>query len=75
MNILYFDRKDLINAPLWFHKRELMQTSTGYGRKLRSEYKIDYKERLRRVYYTCCSNCATFFIVINGMEQIINING
>lgn len=35
----------LVTRPLWFHKRSLMQTSSGYGGNLKTEYMMYYNNR------------------------------
>lgn len=37
----------VIVSPLWYHKRGLMQTASGYGKKLVTEYKIKYNNSNR----------------------------
>jgi hypothetical protein len=59
------------HAPLWFHERGLMQTSTGYGSKLKTEYMIKYNNRWRRVYCACFSNVGTCYVLIDGEKIII----
>lgn len=53
-------------APLWYHLQGLMQTSTGYGRKLNTGYKVAYKGKMRRIYACQISNAGTAYIVIKG---------
>lgn len=38
-----FKKDEIKLEPLWFHKLGLMQTATGYGRRLKSEYLVKYK--------------------------------
>ena len=33
----------IIDSPLWWHERGLMQTATGYGRKLTTRYKVEFE--------------------------------
>ena len=63
------------NAPytvtikqLWWQKRGLMQTATGYGRKLTTEYMLALPDSPRpyRVYAICYSNVASFYILRKG---------
>ena len=53
-------------SPLWFHKQGLMQTATGYGRKLTSSKMVYWEGRWRRVYVCCYSNSGTAYILRNG---------
>lgn len=57
-----------IKSPLWFHNRGLMQTATGYGKKLKTEYMIMDGNRKRRVYYACFSNAGVYYFIKNGEE-------
>ena len=76
------EKSNLIYSPLWYHKRGLMQTATGYGRKLTTRWKMRYaggkdtsrKGRLYRIYYCIFSNCGTYYIVRNGEEINVEIN-
>lgn len=51
-----------VYSPLWYHKRGLMQTASGYGRKLVTEWKIEYNNRLYRIYLCIFSNSGTLYI-------------
>lgn len=60
-----------LEAPLWYHKRGLMQTSSGYGGKLNSGRKIRLASgRTYRVYVMCYSNSGTAYI-LSKQERII----
>jgi len=63
------------NAPytvtikqLWWQKQGLMQTATGYGRKLLTDYMLSIPGAARpyRVYAICFSNCASHYILRKG---------
>lgn len=71
--VLIVDRSELIEQPLWFHKKNLMQTSTGYGKNLKSEYMLRYNNKLHRVYYCCFSNSGTFYIKTKRGDIILDI--
>ena len=71
--VLFVDRSELVEQPLWFHKKNLMQTSTGYGKNLKSEYMVKYGTRLCRVYYQCFSNSGTFYIKTKQGDIILDI--
>ena len=66
-------KNDLIVSPLWYHTRGLMQTASGYGRKLTTEWKVKYSGRLRRIYCCCFSNSGSLYIIVNGKEETVNI--
>lgn len=66
--------ESVIHAPLWYHLQGLIQTATGYGPKLRTEYKLKHNGRLYRVYLSIYSNIGRLYIVSNGIELTVNIN-
>jgi len=72
MNRLDVRQEDFIHDPLWFHKRNLQQTASGYGRSLKTEYKVRYNNRLHRVYCCCFSNTGTLYIKTKSGDRIIN---
>ena len=53
---------------LWWQVQGLMQTATGYGRKLTTEYMLHLPDQKRayRVYAVFFSNVASFYIVRDG---------
>lgn len=64
------------NGPLWvdelpWQKRGLMETATGYGRKLTTRYKTTWNGRTYRVYCCCFSNAGTLYIISKGRELAI----
>ncbi len=66
-------RDQLISCPLAFHLAGLMQTATGYGSKLITDYKIRHNNRLYRVYACCYSNVSTFYICVKGKSVPLRI--
>lgn len=54
--ILIGSRDELVDAPLWYHKKGLQQTASGYGSKLTSRYKINFNGKYYRLYTTIYSN-------------------
>jgi hypothetical protein len=64
MKTIYTDEKDFIDAPMWYHKKGLMQTATGYGRKLNTGKKYLYNGRYYRVYCCIHSNSGTNYIIV-----------
>ena len=62
------------DKPLWFHKMGLMQTATGYGSKLRSSKMVKIKNRMRRIYYICWSNVATYYVIVGGKKYILRVD-
>jgi len=69
--VIYADRDDLVYAPMWFHLKGLSETSSGYGRRLNSGYKIRFNRRLYRIYVTIFSNAGTMWFKTKGKEIII----
>jgi len=53
---------DVIEAPLWFHKRGLSYTATGYGNRTPTVYKVKWQGKWRRVYAACYGNAASTYI-------------
>lgn len=73
---LYVKTSELLIRPLWWHKRGLQQTSSGYGRKLTTRYMLWFEGRLRRVYVTCFSNNGTaWFTYKKGQKIVVNYGG
>ena len=66
-------KEDLINNPLWYHKRRLMQTSSGYGDKLVTEWMIHFEGLIRRVYCACHSNCGMLYFFVKGEKIILDV--
>lgn len=60
---------EVIDAPLWWHTRGLRQTTSGYGKKLTTPYKVHHNGKLRRVYCSCFSNVGTLYIM-QGKEKL-----
>lgn len=53
---------DVIEAPLWFHKRGLSYTATGYGARIPTVYMVKWNGRWRRVYAACYGNASSSYI-------------
>jgi hypothetical protein len=75
MSIKYLDDvcKDikLIDKPLWWHKKGLIYTTTGYGRKIPTDKMVKYNNRLYRVYCCIFSNSGTCYIISKGESLIL----
>jgi hypothetical protein len=63
---------DFIDAPMWYHTRGLMQTATGYGRKLNTGKKALVGNKEYRVYAVCYSNVASLYIIIKGVKIYVD---
>lgn len=62
---------------LWWQKKGLTYTATGYGKKIPTPYMIRYgypSPIWRRVYCRIFSNSGTLYVVIKGQEVIVNID-
>ena len=66
------DREDLIDSPMWFHKKGLSETRSGYGRRLNSGYKIMFNGRQYRCYVTIFSNSGTMWFKCKGTRIIVS---
>ena len=58
----------LFYSPLWWHKKGLQQTASGYGSILTTPWKALYNGRRYRVYATCFSNVAIHWIESKGQR-------
>lgn len=67
------NRTDLIENPLWFHKRGLQETRSGYGSKLRMPYMIKHENRTYRVYCQIYSNVGSTYILSKGKRIYVDI--
>ena len=63
---------ELIDAPLWWHKRGLSYTASGYGAKIPTSRKVQYKNKLRRVYCSIYGNSGTCWIIVDGEKMIVS---
>lgn len=57
---------ELKESYLWWQKRGLMYTSTGFGRKIPTTYMVKYEGRWYRVYCCIYSNSGVCYIVSKG---------
>jgi hypothetical protein len=74
MVYLKVNKSDLIERQLWYHKRGLQQTASGYGSKLTTHYMIKLNNRLYRVYCMIYSNSGTLYIISKGVRYILDID-
>ena len=61
-----WEESDIIDAPLWYHKRGLQQTASGYGSKLNTGKKLMVGNRKYRIYCICYSNSGSNYIIMKG---------
>lgn len=64
---LYEDVPVKVN-PMPHHIAGLSYTATGYGRKIPTDYMVNYLGRWRRVYCCVFSNSGTLYIVTPKVE-------
>ena len=57
--------------PLWWQKRGLSYTRSGYGSKIPTARMVFYAGRWRRVYVTIFSNIGTAWITVNGVRHVV----
>ncbi len=69
---LYADRSELIQAPLWWHKQGLQQTSSGYGGKLTTSLKINFNGKIYRLYASCYGNASSTWFKAKGRTIYVN---
>ena len=51
--------------------KALGMDAMGYGRKIRTSWKVKHEGKLYRVYATCVSNCASLWILTKGEKLFI----
>lgn len=50
------------HAPMYWHERGLMQTRSGYGKRIATATMVKFEGRWRRVYCCIFSNIGTCYI-------------
>jgi hypothetical protein len=61
---------EIKDAPMWYHKRGLSQTASGYGKKLNTGKMAKYNNKWYRLYCCIFSNIGTCYIISKGKELI-----
>lgn len=69
---LFADSTELIDSPLWWHKRGLSQTASGYGSKLTTSRKIHFCGKIYRLYASCFGNAASVWFKVKGKTIFVN---
>jgi len=59
-------------SVLWWQKKGLMYTSTGYGRKIPTSHMIKWGNKWRRVYCCIHSNSGTCYILQDNDWIVVN---
>lgn len=68
----YEGEYELIDRPLWWHKQDLTQTASGYGKKLTSSHCARLSDgKVRRIYVTQSSNAGTAWVIVNGRRLVL----
>ncbi len=64
---------EIIDTPLWYHKRGLSQTASGYGSRLNSGRSVRLQDgRVRRIYITQYSNAGTAWITLDRKLWVVS---
>lgn len=69
----YSTKFEVLEVPLWWQVKGLQYTTTGYGSKIPSKYKIRLDKKLYRVYCSVFSNIGTLYILKNKQKIIVDI--
>lgn len=64
---------EVLEVPLWWQSKGLLYTSTGYGSKIPTEYKIKVNNRFYRVYCRIYSNSGSLYIIKNKQKLFVDI--
>lgn len=48
-------------------------TTSGYGSKIPTEFKVFYRRRWRRIYAKVFGNSGMFFVIIDGIPEKVEI--
>jgi hypothetical protein len=68
---LFASTDELLYDPLDWQKRGLQQTATGYGAKLTSPYKINFEDKLYRLYVTQYGNAGSTWFRVRGRKIFV----
>lgn len=72
MTTIYAEDYETKTELLPWQKRELMYTSTGYGKKIPTDRMIKYNNRWYRIYCCIFSNAGTCYISIKNGDIIVD---
>ena len=70
-SVISCDKEDLLYDPPDWMKLGKQETSSGYGNRLNSGYKISYNGRMYRIYTTIHSNNGTCWFKCKGVVIIV----
>jgi len=71
---IIFDKNEVIIKELWWQKKHLMFTATGYSKKIPTEYMVQWNKKYYRVYCACFSNNGTCYIISKKESIIVDFN-
>ena len=57
---------------LWWMKRNLQYTATGYGKKIPTQYMVKHNNKWKRVYCSIFSNNGTYYIMNKGETLVVD---
>lgn len=63
----------LVDAPLRHHTLGLQETTSGYGMRLTTRYKLKVGTKAYRVYSTCISNVSTEYVIIQKQKFSVDL--
>ena len=63
---------ELVLCELPWQKHGLQQTTSGYGAKLTSSFKINFEGKLYRLYHTCYGNTSSCWFTRKGEKIYVN---
>ena len=62
----------LAYVPMAHHKLGLTYTSTGYGKRIPSPYKVHVLGRDRRLYTCIFANIGTSYVIVKGVPCYVS---
>ena len=69
----YTDTENVRKDLLWWQEQGLSYTSTGYGNKIPTSWKVKHNGRWKRVYCYIYSNSGTCFIMSYGKKIVVDL--
>lgn len=71
-----YQEVDLFEAPLWWQEPgnhlRFSYTSSGYGAKIPTRWKVKFNNRMLRVYSTCYGNSGSLWIQSKGVKYFVS---
>jgi hypothetical protein len=69
---IYVETSELLCSPLWWQKKGLSQTRSGYGRNLTNSCKISFEGKLYRLHTTIYSNSGSTWFTVKGKKIFVD---